>query len=223
MNEKPLVSCLMLTYNRFKPFKRAVQCYLDQTYPNVELVIVNSGTQKYKDKVESYIKDIRNIKHIQVDNIIKNGLFKPDTKIHTIGELRNIGLDNSLGDYVIIYDDDDWHKPDRIEKQVSICESANVHGTILRNFQAIYKNKYYNCSILHGLEGTLLFKNDGKMKYPEMNQGEDTSFIELLKNSGYNIAIIDEEYNTYRYFFYGNNTVSKKHFLDMIKNNEGLR
>ena len=78
-------------------------------------------------------------------------------------------------------------------------------------------------SQLSGLEGTILFKNDKDLRYPDMNQGEDTGFVSILKDRGYKIAIIDEEYNTYRYFFYGNNTVSKNHFLDMIKNNEGLR
>lgn len=223
--EKPLVSCLMLTYNRFKQFKRSVDCFLNQTYQNTELIIVNSGTQKYQNKISVYLESLKrdNIKHILVDNIIPRGLFKKPDKNFTIGELRNTGLRCSSGEYVIVWDDDDYHKANRIEKQIDVCLKSNIDGTILRNFQAIYKNKYYNVSQLSGLEGSILFRNDKSIRYPNMNQGEDTSMISTLKEKGYNIAIIDEEYNTYCYFYYGKNTVSRNHFLNIIKNNSGLR
>jgi glycosyltransferase involved in cell wall biosynthesis len=145
-------------------------------------------------------------------------LFKKPDKNFTIGELRNTGLRCSNGEYVIIFDDDDYHKKDRIEKQIDICLKSNIDGTILRNFQAVYQNKYYNVSQLRGLEGSILFRNDNSVRYPNMNQGEDTSMISTLKEKGYKIAIIDEEYNTYCYFYYGKNTVSRNHFLNIIKN-----
>ncbi len=218
---KPLVSCVMLTYNRFKPFKKAVQCFLDQTYECKELVIVNSGDAEYTTKLINFINS---------PGIV--GFDINDIHLHTVkpkslGELRNIGLDKCGGEYVMVFDDDDTHHPKRIESQIDLCLTSNIQGTILRNFNAVFKHKWFgqksfNCTMLPGLEGTLLFKL-GDVRYPDMDQGEDTSFLEALKDDGYNIMIIDEPYDMYGYNFYGNNTVSKNHFKEMIELNKPLR
>lgn len=219
MENKPLVSCVMLTYNRFKPFKKAIQCFLDQTYQNTELVIINSGDVKYNDKVIEHILPLDGISgkinHYSVDGEL------------SIGELRNIGLRHAQGEYVIVFDDDDYHHPERIEKQIDVCLNSNIDGSLLRNFNAVYKNKLFgkkvhHCTMLPGLEGTLLFRK-GDVSYPDMDQGEDTGFLERLKDDGYKIAIIDEPYNIYDYNFYGKNTVSKSHFQEMIDLNRPLR
>lgn len=212
----PLVSCMMLTYNRFKPFKKAIDSFYNQTYPNTELVIVISGDDDYYNTIHDYL-----CKH--GGPTIRLVITSPES----LGELRNIGIKHSDGEYIMIFDDDDIHHPDRISKQMELCLSSNVHGTILRNFTAvrkrrIFRDKKERCTMLSGLEGTLLFRK-GDVRYPDMGQGEDTSFIRALKENDYNIAIIDESYKLYEYNFYGNNTVSKKHFLDMITQNKPLR
>ena len=218
MENKPLVSCLMLTYNRFTPFKKAVQCFLDQTYENKELIIVNSGDERYTKKITDHIISI-----LCDDNNIH--LYNVDRT--SIGNLRNIGLYNSNGEYVMVFDDDDYHHPQRIEKQIAPCLKSNIQGTILRNFKAVYKNrifpdKVYICTMLPGLEGTLLFKKSD-VRYPDMDQGEDTGFLKRLKEASNTILIIDEPYDMYHYNFYGKNTVSKSHFQEMIDDNDPLR
>ena len=215
----PFVSCIMLTYNRFEPLKHAINNFIEQTHPNKELIVINSGDDKYKDKVSNYIMsvggfDINDIHHYEVEPM-------------SIGELRNIGIEKSRGEYIIVFDDDDVHHPQRIEKQLNVCINSNIDGTILRNFTAVYKNKWFGkkrfeCTMLPGLEGTLLFRK-GDVRYPDMNQGEDTGFLERIKDDGYKIAIIDEPYEMYEYNFYGKNTVSKDHFKEMIELNKPLR
>ena len=209
----------MLTYNRFKPFKKAVQCFLVQTYYNKELIIVNSGDEKYTNKIIDYIDSIH---QLGIDNIHLHNVEKS-----SIGELRNIGLDKCRGEYVMVFDDDDHHDSERIEKQLEACLNSNIDGTLLRNFKAVYKNKIfpdkvYICTMLPGLEGTLLFRK-GDVRYPDMDQGEDTGFLERLKEASYTILIIDEPYDMYHYNFYGKNTVSKAHFQTMIDDNDPLR
>jgi len=207
----------MLTYNRFNAFKKAFDCYLNQTYGNIELIIVNSGDSRYQQKVEKHILSIVPTKY-KITHIL--------TEKRTIGELRNIAIDYSIGEYIIIFDDDDYHHPNRISQQMELCLKSAVQGTILRNFIAsrkiLFHTVKYYCTILKGLEGTLLFKR-GCVRYPEMNQGEDTTFVNTLNKNAYSIAIIDEPYEMYTYNFYGGNTVSKKHFVEMVENNKPLR
>jgi len=215
---KPLVSCLMLTYNRFKAFKISVDNYIKQTYNNKELIIINSGNDDYTKKITEFLTSIdSDTYNITLLTYAPNSL----------GALRNLGIDNTKGEYIIIFDDDDIHHPERIEKQINICLKSNVDGTLLRNFTAVIKNKWfgkkrYKCTMLPGLEGTLLFKKSD-IRYPDKNQGEDTDFIKELKEAGVVIAIIDETYDLYEYNFYGKNTVSRTHFKNMIESNKPLR
>ena len=82
---KPLISCLMLTKNRFKLFKLSIQNFIDQSYEFKELIIVNNGNWLYKLRVDNYLKTINaNIKHIKIEH-------------KTIGEMRNVGLQHSDG------------------------------------------------------------------------------------------------------------------------------
>lgn len=213
MKKIPLVSCLMLTYNRYELFKRSFRAFSNQTYPNRELIIVDSGEKEYKEKINNYLKNHQdiNVKHIEVEK-------------SSIGVLRNHFFEHANGDFLIVWDDDDIHHHSRIYKQISICLKSNIDGTILRNFTAVYEGKDYKCSILSGLDGTVLFKNPiGKIKYPDKNQGEDTDLIKLLKGSGQFIAIIDEFYDLYKYTFHSGNTVNDNHFKQMIENNKGLK
>lgn len=205
MIKYPLISCIMLTRNRFKLFKLAVQDFINQTYEFKELVIVNNGNIIYQLRVDRFLKKINaNIKHIKI-------------KHKTIGEMRNIGIQNSNGEYLVIFDDDDYHHPDRLKYQIDICLRSNVDATLLKNFIATYKNDRYLCSITHGLEGTMLFKNpNDSIKYSGINQGEDTFFRKSLVENKYNIIVLDNPHEFYEYRFHGNNTVSLKHFKSII-------
>ena len=196
----------MLTKNRFKLFKKAVQNYVDQSYENKELVIINNGNFFYKRKVDKFLKTVNgNIKHIKVES-------------KTIGEYRNIGLENSGGEYIAIFDDDDFHDTKRLEYQIDICLRSNVDATVLRNFVATYRNDRYLCSIEHGLEGTMVFRHPGhSIKYSGINQGEDTFFRRSLKENKYNIIVLDNPHELYEYRFHGRNTVSQKHFAAIIE------
>ena len=86
----------MLTYNRYELFTKSLQYFLDQTYENKELIIVNSGNQEYFDKIQLLVKNYSNIKHI---HHIKN-------ENETVGHLRNLSLDNATGEYIAVFDDD---------------------------------------------------------------------------------------------------------------------
>jgi len=204
--KKPLVSALMLTKNRFKLFKKAVHNFIDQTYEYKELIIIDNGSKWYNMKVDKFLRGLNaNIKHIKTPN-------------KTLGEMRNVGIQNCSGDYILIFDDDDYHHPLRIEKQLDIMLKSNVDATLLRNFIASYKKERYLCSFKAGLEGTMMFKHPGEsVRYTGINQGEDTMFKKSLIDNGYLIIALDIEHELYEYRFHGNNTVSSDHFQKIIK------
>ena len=211
MRDIPKISCLMLTRNRFYAFKKALQDYLNQDYPNKELIIVNNGNFIYKGLIRSHLKKINaDIKYVESERL-------------SIGELRNLGMSRCAGEFIAIFDDDDRHKNDRLSKQIDICLKSNVTGTVLRNFVAVEGKNRNMCHINHGLDGTMLFQNPyGYIKYTNINQGEDTEFIKKLKEKGYLIIVLELEHELYEYHYHGRNTVSRRHFQKIAKNQKTI-
>ena len=98
MEEKkvPLISVIIPVYNVEKYLNRCVQSVCNQTYHNLEIILVDDGSTDNSGKLcdEWAVKDLR-IKVIHKDN---GGL----------SSARNIGLDNAKGEYIGYVDSDDW-------------------------------------------------------------------------------------------------------------------
>ena len=121
---KPLISCLCPTKNEPEMVKRAISCFNNQTYPNKELILVSDEKNPYLEILETFVSD--NIK-----------LFKAPHG-SGLGKLRNISLDNSNGEYIATWDDDDISFKDRLTEQYnSIVKSGKevcyLTNTLLKN------------------------------------------------------------------------------------------
>ena len=109
MNE-PLVSIILSAYNREKYIKKAIQSVLDQTYKNIELIIIDDGsTDGTKDVVGPYLV------HPWVRYIYQ--------KNKGVSVARNNGIKISAGKYIAILDSDDfWCDKDKLKKQIDFLE-----------------------------------------------------------------------------------------------------
>ena len=94
--ESDLVSVIIPTYNRFKYILNAIQSVKDQTYQNIEIIVVNdASTQKeYYDYDWSQFGDNFNIIHLKVNSRKKYG------KVAGGGDSRNIGMKSASGKYI---------------------------------------------------------------------------------------------------------------------------
>lgn len=110
MNE-PLVSVVMPTYNHAGFIKEAVDSVLNQSYRNLELIIIdNYSEDKTADIIGSY-KDQR-IKYLKFRN---NGI---------IAASRNYGIQQAGGKYVAFIDSDDVWLPAKLTLQVAALETG---------------------------------------------------------------------------------------------------
>lgn len=96
----PLVTLVMPTYNRAKFIPTAFRCFLQQTYPSIELIVVDDGTETYEVPKDERIHIIKIAHRV------------------TTGEKRNIGANEASGGIIASLDDDDWSSPHRIEDEV---------------------------------------------------------------------------------------------------------
>ncbi|OMP95684.1 glycosyltransferase [Raoultella terrigena] len=108
MKDTPLVTIYIPTYNRLNLLKRALESVVNQTYQNLEIIVVDDnssdGTQEFlinmasKDKRVSYI-------------------FKENNSGACVS--RNLAIDKASGLFITGLDDDDYFSLDRIERLVS--------------------------------------------------------------------------------------------------------
>ncbi|MBF05466.1 hypothetical protein CL644_02050 [bacterium] len=138
LNREPLVSILMLTYNRAHYIPDAIESVLAQTYQNWELVIIDDGST---DETESVVLSY-NDRRIQYKKHARNaGLFVR----------RKESLTYAKGHYVAILDSDDtWSSSRKLEEQVLFLENNLDHVlvgtfTILINAEGntVGKDCYY--------------------------------------------------------------------------------
>lgn len=104
--ETPLVSIVVRTNQRPEMLKEALTTIKNQTYRNIEIIVVEDGFPKSKELVENNFKSL-NIKYYATNE--KVGRTK----------LANIGLALATGEYFSFLDDDDLLYADHIEVLVT--------------------------------------------------------------------------------------------------------
>jgi hypothetical protein len=111
----PLVSVIMPTYNAEKWVSRAIDNLIAQTYPHLELIIVDDASQDGTVQVTR-------------DKLKKD--FRRDWKIIELGRnggpsaARNVGIKAATGSWVQFLDSDDLLAANKIELQMAICAGA---------------------------------------------------------------------------------------------------
>lgn len=119
--EKNKVSVIIPTYNRAKYIKRAVNSVVSQTYSNIEIIIVDDNLTGSDDSIYIH-KEI-----VKLDTRIL--IVKTDGKVGG-GKARNIGVENSSGNYLAFLDDDDIYLPEKIQKQLFFMLENNYEMSI---------------------------------------------------------------------------------------------
>ncbi len=151
--ESGLVSVVMPTYKRSEKLIRAIDSVLNQTYTNIELILVNDNepnddyTMELKNRVERFEQDLRFHLIIQEKHI--NGAVA-----------RNVGIGESRGEYIAFLDDDDWWKPNKIETQIKVlsdlssewggvsCKIERYNNDTLVSRQSSYPSGYVYKEVL---------------------------------------------------------------------------
>ena len=115
---KELVSVIITTYKRADLLPRAVHSVLNQTYSNVEVIIVDDNTpdSEYRKTTEAVVNE-----QFGADPRV---VYCKMEKNSGSCAARNVGVRNAKGVYLNFLDDDDELLPEKIEKQVKVFEES---------------------------------------------------------------------------------------------------
>ncbi len=119
------VSVIIPVYNGEKYIKESINSVLNQTYKNLELIIVNDAST---DKTEEVI--FENFKNLIGNRII---YYKNEKNMERVYS-RNKGVELSSGDFIYFLDYDDLFRNDYIEKTVNYLEEFDLVYSIPRTF-----------------------------------------------------------------------------------------
>ncbi len=196
----PLVSCLMVTRERFDLARRSVNCFLKQTYPNKELVIIDDDPC---DDLERWVGSLRD-PQIQFMRLADEG--KP------LGELREISLQAARGDYVSQWDDDDISHPDRLMSQLVSIAALHADAAFLHRQMLWFPGRRcLGISAYRLLENTMVIKKEKIGSYQALEKGEDTPLCNDVVREA-EVVLCDKP-DLYVYIFHGNNTWDEDHFV----------
>ncbi len=101
-----MISVIIPTYNRERTILRAVRSVLDQTYGDIELIVVDDGSQDGTADALKAVSDPR------------LRLIKTESNMGACAA-RNLGVAMAQGEWVAFQDSDDFWYPEKLEKQLA--------------------------------------------------------------------------------------------------------
>lgn len=124
-----MISVIIPTHNRVDLLPRAIMSVLNQTFKDIEIIIVNDGSTDGTDALmEQYSYDKR-INYISYTPA-RGGNFA-----------RNTGIEASNGDFIAFLDDDDEWLPTKIERQMVLMSADHEVGLVYTGINCIYVNE----------------------------------------------------------------------------------
>ena len=114
-HEQPLVSVVMPVHNAESFLKQAIDSVLNQTYQNIELIMVDDCSKDASLRIMSeYAEQDSRVQVIRSD------------RNRGVACARNIGIQAAKGDYVAFLDSDDVWLPEKLEKQLRLLRDQNA-------------------------------------------------------------------------------------------------
>lgn len=144
MDATPLVSCIIPTRNRPELLSRSINSVLDQTYDNIEIIIV---VEPPKEPTHQVLQNFEE-NYERITTIYQR-------KAHGPSVARNVGIGEASGKYIAFLDDDDFWKPNKIEIQSPLLQKHSIVSCVPILYtdgqlqQEEWSDKYTNEVSLH--------------------------------------------------------------------------
>lgn len=214
MNHLPLVSVIIPTYNSQNSVCRAIDSCLNQTYKDIEIIVIDDGsTDNTKEILQKYSDEPR-LKYAYQENQERSAA-------------RNHGLNIAKGDFIQFLDSDDVIYKDKLEKQVDFLyhnqtyimvycgseykdENNKVISTLEKKYQGKIQKKLLRGNFMT-IHSPLIRKNNIRFSQ-ELNMLEDWEYW-ILSIKDESVGYLDEILCA----VYINTQNTNKYILSMLK------
>ena len=159
----PLVSVIIAAYNEEKHINKCITSILNQTYQNIEVIIIDDGSS------DSTLSILRSYNDDRIN------VFTQSNKGRVFSRNRALTLSN--GKYIVFQDADDWSALERIEWQVKAAEKIEGKPVVGCSYKVIKDN---TVKVKGYPENNLAIRT--KMSRPFLSQGFHPPSILMLKS-----------------------------------------
>ena len=198
-----MVSIIMPSWNTAAFIGESIQCVIDQTYQNWELIIVDDcSTDDTNEVVKPYLVDSR-IKYLHNDSNSGAALT------------RNYAMREAQGEWIAFLDSDDLWAPEKLEHQLNfmqknryvltyteyekIDENSNPLGVYVSGPEIVNKQKMYNYDYIGQLTMMYSAKEFGLVQIKDIKKNNDYAIrLQLYKKTGTCAYLLKENLAKYR-------------------------
>lgn len=229
MKSSPLVTLIVPIFNVEKFLIQCINSIINQTYKNIEIILVNDGSSDSSGKIaNNFAKDDERISVFHIEN-------------KGVSAARNLGINEATGEYIVFVDSDDYLLPDFIEYMLKItdqtkaefCISTNVFTSENMNQVAIdsidvYSREQATCAFLYpGIKigcWNKIFKRDFLVSnnirfFTELFMGEGLNFITTASQFASKVGVGHRKV----YFYRTDNVNSATKKFDINKINNAIK
>lgn len=139
------ISVIIPMHNSSKHIEECLESVINQTYKNMEIIVVDDKS------TDNCLEIVKNIK----DNRIKIIELKENVGA---ANARNKGIEVSTGEYICFLDSDDYWLLDKLEKQVKFIEENN-YTFIYGGYEYLKNNKRHKAKVTNSMTYNQLLKN----------------------------------------------------------------
>lgn len=187
MKQQELVSVVVTLYNKEKYIARCLKSILQQSYTNMEILVIDDGST---DRSALNAKEI----------VSGDSRFKILTKKNGgLSSARNYGIDRAIGDYIIFIDGDDCIEPDFVSNLIRFkkydlviagfyelingkishkCEPKEIVVNRSNFKQYIFDSShYFYCVLAWNKLFNLSIIKKNHLRYKDIVMGEDAGFV----------------------------------------------
>jgi glycosyltransferase involved in cell wall biosynthesis len=119
----PKVSVIIPTYNCGHYLEQAIESAMDQTYRDLEIIVLDDGsTDNTSEVVQKYGTKIRYIRQTNAG----------------LPAARNRAIEASSGEFIALLDSDDWWEPSKLAEQVPLLEQDPEVALVYTDLRVIY-------------------------------------------------------------------------------------
>ncbi|TDS13442.1 glycosyltransferase involved in cell wall biosynthesis [Maribacter caenipelagi] len=157
-HNSPLVSVIVPVYNVKDYLERCINSILNQTYNNLEIILVNDGSTDSSGDICEYFRS--QFKIVNLINQVNGGL----------SVARNAGLKHCSGDFITFVDSDDWLKPNMIEQLLQFAIANNL--------------SMVECGVIKSQD---LKKEDNNHTYLSFIESQSEAMFRLLQETNFSV------------------------------------
>lgn len=123
-----LISIIVPIYNTEKYLEKCIESVLDQSYKNIELIIINDGSTDSSGIIcDHYAMKDRRVQVLHIDNV-------------GVAGARNKGMDYAAGEYFCFLDSDDYIAPQMLERLQLLLKTYNA-DIAMSGYQSVSDDK----------------------------------------------------------------------------------